>query len=90
MSKVTYPRPCPTCGKEISRGYFFHHKKQCGTTENRHHCPYCPLSFSQKVNMQWHVQQQHSKTPQPFTCPNCDKAFTSKQKNETSLGIYVF
>ena len=80
MPKVTYPRPCPTCGKEFSKGYFFIHKKQCGTAENRYHCPYCPLSFSQSNNKQRHIRQQHSKTPQRFTCPNCDKAFTSKQK----------
>ena len=80
MPKVTYPRPCPTCGKELSRGQFFRHKEQCGTTENRYHCPYCPLSFSQKDNMQRHVQQQHSKMPQRFTCPECHKAFTSKHQ----------
>ena len=79
MPKVTYPRPCPTCGKKLSKSNFFPHKKQCGTTENRYHCPYCPLSFSRKYSMKRHVQQQHSKTPQRFTCPNCDKAFTSKQ-----------
>ena len=78
MPKVTYPRPCPTCGKELSGGHFFAHKKQCGTTENRYQCPYCPLSFSQRGNMQRHVQQQHSEMPQRFTCPECHQAFTTK------------
>ena len=78
MPKVTYPRPCPTCGKEMSKGFFFQHKKQCSTTKNRYHCSYCPLSFSQKPNMERHVQQQHSKTPQWFTCPKCHQVFTTK------------
>ena len=29
--------------------------------------------------MQWHVQQQHSKNPQRFTCPKCNHMFTRKQ-----------
>ena len=78
MPKVTYPRPCPTCGKELSKGHFFAHKKQCGTAENRHHCPYCPLSFSWKCDMQWHIQQQHSNNPQRFTCPKCHQVFKTK------------
>ena len=85
MPKVTYPRPCPTCGKEINKSMFFHHKKQCGTTENRFLCLYCPLSFSQKENMQRHVQQQHSKTPLRFTCPECNRVFTSKQSMKLHL-----
>ena len=35
--------------------------------------------------MKWHIQQQHSKTPQRFTCPECDKVFTSKQKMKIHL-----
>ena len=86
MPKVTYPRPCPTCGKECGRKRtFFRHKKQCGTTENRYHCPNCPLSFSQKESMQRHIQQQHSKTPQRFTCPECNKEFTKKQSMKHHL-----
>ena len=85
MPKVTYPRPCPTCGKELSKGQFFHHKKQCGTTENRYHCPYCPLSFSQKHHMQRHVQQQHSETPLLFTCPKCHQGFKTKNSMTVHL-----
>ena len=79
MPKVTYPRPCPTCGKELSKRNFFHHKKQCGTTENRYHCPFCPLSFSHPANKQRHMRQHHSKNPQWFTCPECHHKFKSKQ-----------
>ena len=28
--------------------------------------------------MQWHIQQQHSKNPQRFTCPKCHQGFTTK------------
>ena len=69
----------------MSKGNFFPHKKQCGTTENRYHCPYCPLSFSQKGNMQRHVQRQHLKNPQRFTCPKCRQVFTSKQNMKLHL-----
>ena len=78
MPKVTYPRPCPTCGKELSKGQFFAHKKHCAATENRHHCPYCPLSFSHSKSKQRHIQQQHSKTPLLFTCPECHQGFKTK------------
>ena len=85
MPKVTYPRPCPTCGKDFKKSRFFYHNKQCGTTENRYHCPYCPLSFSQKENMHWHVEQQHSKTPLRFTCPECNQVFTTKKGMKVHL-----
>lgn len=85
MPKVTYPRPCPTCGKEFNKSMFFHHKKQCGTTEFRYQCSFCPLSFSRKYNMQWHIQQQHSKNPQRFTCPKCNQVFTRKERMKTHL-----
>ena len=85
MPKVTYPRPCPKCGKELRGGHFFHHKKQCGTTDHRYQCPHCPLSFAQKKNLQRHEQTQHSKTPPQFTCPTCGKGFTSKQSRNLHL-----
>ena len=80
MPKVTYPRPCPTCGKEFNKRMFFYHKKQCGTTENRYHCLFCSLTFNYKCNLERHVQQQHSKTPLRFTCPKCNQVFTSKHR----------
>ena len=85
MPKVTYPRPCPTCGKEFNKRMFFYHKKQCGTTENRVQCPHCPLSFSRKYHMQWLVQQQHSNNPQRFICPKCNQVFTRKQHTKNHL-----
>ena len=77
MPKVTYPRPCPTCGKEFKPGSFFRHTKEC--SGHRYHCQHCPLSFTQNDNLQRHVQQQHSKNRRWFTCPTCDKPFTSKK-----------
>ena len=85
MAKVTYPRLFPTCGKELSKNNFFYHKKQCGTTENRYHCPYCPLSFTRKYTVQRHVQQQHSENPLWFTCPKCNEVFRSKQNMKLHL-----
>ena len=85
MPKVTYPRPCPSCGKEFSKNYFFYHKKQCGTTENRYQCPYCPLSFSHPSHKLCHIRQQHSKNLQRFTCPKCNQVFTNKKRMKTHL-----
>ena len=86
MPKVTYPRPCPTCGKELRRpSSFSRHKKHCGTFEHRFQCPLCPLSFSYLHHKQWHVRQQHSKTPLRFPCTICEKVFTGKQKLKLHL-----
>ena len=85
MPKVTYPRTCPSCGKEFSKNYFFYHKKQCGTTENRYQCPYCPLSFSHPSHKLCHIQQQHSNNPPRFTCPECNQLFTNKKRMKTHL-----
>ena len=85
MPKVTYPRPCPTCRKEFSRRHFFFHKRQCGTTKNRYHCPHCPLTFSYISNKHRHIRQQHSNNPHSFICPECGKGFNSKQGMEVHL-----
>ena len=76
MPKITYPRPCPTCGKNLSRGHFFQHKKRCGTTEHRVHCALCPLTFGYKHCMQRHVRQQHSNNPPRFPCTICGQELT--------------
>ena len=85
MPKVTYPRPCPSCGKQLSKSNFFFHKKQCGTTENRYQCSYCPRSFSQPSHKRRHIRQQHSMTPQRFTCPECHQVFTTKHGMKVHL-----
>ena len=78
MPKVTYPRPCPTCGKEFSvKRTFNNHKQHCGI---RYQCPLCPMSFSRNDHRHRHVRQQHSKTPDRFPCTICEKVFTSKQR----------
>ena len=90
MPNITYPRTCPTCGKKLSKGRFFNHKKRCGTTEHRIQCPWCALTFGEKINMQCHVRQQHSNNPLRFHCTMCGKALASKQNlrlhMETVLG----
>ena len=85
MPKITYPRPCPTCGKEISRGHFFKHKRQCGTTKNRYQCPLCPMSFSYSDSKLRHIRQQHSNNPPRFTCPECGEGFTAKRNMKLHL-----
>jgi len=77
MPKVTYPRPCPTCGKECrARRTFNSHKQHCGI---RYQCQLCSLSFSRPEGRERHVRQRHSETPDRFPCTSCEKVFTSKQ-----------
>lgn len=85
MPKITYPRPCPKCGKICSRTSFWRHKKQCGTTKNRYQCPHCHLSFAQSGDRQLHITQQHSMNPRRFTCPKCDQEFSRKQNMQLHL-----
>ena len=77
MPKVTYPRPCPTCGKHFNSSHFFQHKKRSGTTEHRVLCLFCPLTFAYKQDMEWHVRQQHSNNPLCFPCTICGTELTS-------------
>ena len=80
MPKITYPRPCPSCGKEFRvQSTFSSHKRHCGTFEHRYQCPLCPLSFCQRGNLNVHVRQQHSKTPLRFPCMICGNVLTGKQ-----------
>ena len=61
MSKVTYPRACPKCGKTIKdRGNFFRHKKRCGTSEHRVQCLHCHKTYSRKDDLKKHVRKFHS------------------------------
>ena len=77
MPKITYPRPCPTCGKELNRRHFFRHMKRCGTFEHQVQCPQCPLTFGRKDTMQYHLRQQHSNNPLSFSCTICGTELTS-------------
>ena len=85
MPKVTYPRPCPTCGKHFNSSHFFQHKRRCGTTEHRVLCLFCPLTFAYKQDMEWHVRQQHSNNPLRFPCTICGTELTSAK----SLWLHV-
>ena len=61
MSKVTYPRGCPKCGKKIkNRGKFSRHKKHCGTSEHLVQCPHCPKKYSRKDYLKKQVRKFHS------------------------------
>lgn len=61
MSKVTYPRPCPTCGTKINNLFnFSRHKKYCGKQNEPVPCLYCDKVFSLKDNLIAHVRKFHS------------------------------
>ena len=86
LESVTYPRPCPTCGKEFKlSSSLSRHKTQCGTTEHRYHCPHCPMSFADRHNKRYDIQRQHSSNPQGFTCPKCHHVLASKQNLNVHL-----
>lgn len=78
MPKITYPRPCPTCGKPFSKSQFKYHKEVC--SGHRYHCTQCSLSFTLKSGLRRHIEQQHSPNPPYFRCPvpRCWKVFVSK------------
>lgn len=65
MSKIVYPRPCPTCGVKINnRGNFSRHRKHCGTN-TRVPCLHCDKTFCRKDKMTAHVRKCHSETAEP-------------------------
>ena len=60
MPKVTYPRHCPKCNKQLkNRITFCRHKKYCGTNI-RVPCLQCDKTFSRKDKMVAHVKKFHS------------------------------
>ena len=83
MPKITYPRPCPTCGKPLSKSQFHYHKKVC--SGYRYQCTHCSLSFANKWGLQHHVEQQHSPNPPRFYCPKCYQGFTTKYSRNLHL-----
>ena len=61
MSKVTYPRACPKCGRKINNwGNFSRLKKRCGTSEYRVQCAHCPKTYSRPDNLKKHFKNAHS------------------------------
>lgn len=83
MPKITYPRPCPTCGKPLSKTQFHYHKKVC--SGHRYHCKQCERSFSQTSSLRHHVEQQHSLNPPRFYCPKCGQGFARKHNRDLHL-----
>ena len=62
MSKIAYPRPCPTCGTKINNRFnFSRHKKYCGT-DARVPCLHCEKTFCRKDKMVAHVRKCHLET----------------------------
>ena len=83
MPKITYPRPCPTCGKPLSKSQFTYHKKVC--SGHRYYCTQCSLSFATKSGLRRHVQQQHSPNPPRVYCPKCGQGFTTEHNRDLHL-----
>ena len=83
MPKITYPRPCPTCGKPLSKTQFYRHKQLC--SGQRYFCTQCSLSFADKRGLQNHEEQQHSPNPPRFYCPKCNQGFTTKRNRNLHL-----
>ncbi|KAH8365747.1 hypothetical protein KR093_003999 [Drosophila rubida] len=48
-----------------------------------HKCPYCPMSFPRKQDLNYHVLVHTG--DRPHRCPHCDKAFKKKQHVEYHL-----
>jgi len=83
MPKITYPRPCPSCGKEVP-STFSYHKKQCDTIQLRYQCLLRPVSFSCPSSRQYHVRQQpNNERFHDFmitiSCTFCGNVFTKRQ-----------
>ena len=50
--RITYPRPCPTCGTKINnRSNFSRHRKYCGKKIDPVPCPHCQSTFTRKDDM---------------------------------------
>lgn len=59
---ITYPRPCPTCGKKYKNRYdFCRHKKYCGSNV-KVQCLHCDKMFSRKDAMKAPVKKLHSES----------------------------
>lgn len=59
---ITYPRPCPTCGKKYKNIFdFSRHRKYCGTNV-KVPCLHCDKMFSRKDAMKVHVKMFHSES----------------------------
>ena len=61
MSKVTYPRPCPQCGKVLNNRFSYcRHKAHYGKTTPKVQCLYCEKSFGRLDNCKRHMKNVHS------------------------------
>ena len=61
---ITYPRPCPTCGKKYKNIFdFSRHRKYCGTNV-KVPCLHCDKMFSRKDAMKVHVKMSTPNQPE--------------------------
>ena len=57
---ITYPRPCPNCGKSLKNRFTYcTHKRYCGKNI-RVSCFHCEKTFARKDDMVKHVKKFHS------------------------------
>uniref|UniRef100_A0AAG5CPG9 C2H2-type domain-containing protein n=1 Tax=Anopheles atroparvus TaxID=41427 RepID=A0AAG5CPG9_ANOAO len=79
-TRKTHPLPkqlveCPDCGKSLSVGGFYSHRK-IHSESPKFSCKECGRAFVQKINL-----IQHHKIhigDRPYRCDQCDKAFCEK------------
>ena len=73
MVKITYPRPCPTCGVKINnRSNYSRHRKHCGKTVEPVPCQHCDATFTRKSDMQRHMKKFHSETAKRKASDNAE------------------
>lgn len=61
MAKITYPRSCSQCGKQLgSRASYCRHKAHCAKKTDPVPCLHCESTFTRKDDMLRHVKKFHS------------------------------
>ena len=62
MPKVTYPRPCPHCGKLLNKRFCdCRPNAHCGKTTPKVQCLYCEKLFGRLDNCKRHMKNVHFK-----------------------------
>lgn len=69
---------CPECGKFLSAGSLYSHRKIHSVDGPRFRCEDCDKSFVQKINFIHHRKKHLPNDERPFPCKECDKAFFEK------------
>ncbi|KFB42619.1 AGAP001555-PA-like protein [Anopheles sinensis] len=86
-TRKTHPAPkqlveCPDCGKSLSAGGFYSHRK-IHSESPKFSCQECGRAFVQKINLIQHHKTHNGN--RPFQCDQCDKAFCEKAQLQRHL-----